>query len=52
VTYGHSMVVNPWGKVIAEAGTSPDVLCADLDLDEVARFRSAIPSLRHDRNFL
>lgn len=47
VTYGHSVVVNPWGRVIAQAGTSPEILYADLDLDEVTRFRSAIPSLKH-----
>lgn len=49
-TYGHSMVINPWGKVIAEAGNEPTILYADIDQKEIANFRSAIPSLRHDRD--
>lgn len=49
-TYGHSMVINPWGKVIAEAGNDPTILYADIDKQEIANFRSAIPSLRHDRD--
>lgn len=50
-TYGHSMVINPWGKVIAEAGNAPTILYADIDLSEVSKFRASIPSLRHDRHF-
>lgn len=48
-TYGHSMVIDPWGKVIAEAGVEPTILYADINKQEIARFRQAIPSLRHDR---
>lgn len=51
-TYGHSMVVDPWGKVIAEAGVEPTILYAEIDKQEIARFRQAIPSLRHDRPIL
>ena len=40
---GHSMVVDPWGKVIAEAGEGECLLAADIDLDEVDRVRSTIP---------
>ncbi len=47
-TYGHSMVIDPWGRIIAEAGSDPTILYADIDLSEVQRFRQAIPSLRHD----
>ena len=50
-TYGHSLVVNPWGEVIAEAGTEPEVLIAELALDECALARARIPSLQHDREF-
>lgn len=50
-TYGHSLVVAPWGEVIAEAGTEPGLLLADLDLAEVAKARQRIPSLTHDRDF-
>lgn len=51
-TYGHSMVINPWGKVIAEAGVEPTILYADMDTKEIAAFRAAIPSLRHDREII
>jgi predicted amidohydrolase len=50
-TFGHSMIVGPWGEVLAEAGVDPGVIVADLDLDEIAQVRSRLPSLRHDRPF-
>lgn len=50
-TYGHSLVVDPWGRVIAEGGTDPGVLFAELDLKEVEAARRRIPSLRHGRRF-
>lgn len=50
-TFGHSMIVSPWGEVIAELqGDEPGILLADLDLQEVAAARQRIPSLMHDRN--
>jgi predicted amidohydrolase len=48
-TYGHSMIVSPWGDVVAEAGEDPQVLLADIDLDLCAEARARIPSLRHAR---
>ena len=51
-TYGHSLVVAPWGEVISDAGTAPGVSFADIDLIAVAQARARIPSLRHDREFL
>lgn len=50
-TYGHSLAVAPWGEVLADAGTEPGVTLVDIDLAEVARARSRIPSLGHDRGF-
>jgi predicted amidohydrolase len=50
-TYGHSLVVSPWGDVIAEAGTEVGVVVADVNPDEVQKARARIPSLRHDRPF-
>jgi predicted amidohydrolase len=50
-TYGHSLVVSPWGEVIAEAGTQVGVVVADIDPAEVAKARRRVPSLRHDRPF-
>jgi predicted amidohydrolase len=50
-TYGHSLIVSPWGEVLAEAGVEPQVLTADIDLDEVKLARQRIPALGHDRAF-
>jgi predicted amidohydrolase len=51
-TYGHSLVVAPWGEVIAEAdGSTPGVTFAEIDLSLVAEARGRVPSLAHDRAF-
>ncbi len=50
-TFGHSLVVDPWGAVIADAGTEVGVVTARLDLTAIGRARSAVPALRHDRHF-
>jgi predicted amidohydrolase len=50
-TYGHSLVVDPWGRIIAEGGTEPGIIMAEIDLAEVAKARSRIPSLQHGRRF-
>lgn len=50
-TYGHSMAVAPWGEVLAQAGTEPEVLFVDLSRDAVDKARSRVPSLTHDRDF-
>ncbi|MCH2187249.1 carbon-nitrogen hydrolase family protein [Myxococcota bacterium] len=48
-SFGHSMIIDPWGRILAEAGDSPTVIDADCDLAEAERIRSAIPALRHRR---
>ncbi|PTQ13226.1 amidohydrolase [Sphingomonas oleivorans] len=48
-SYGHSLIIDPWGRVIADAGEEPGLIAATLDLEEVDRFRAAIPSLSSDR---
>jgi predicted amidohydrolase len=50
-TYGHSLVVDPWGRIIAEGGTEPGIIMAEIDLAEVAKARARIPSLQHGRRF-
>jgi predicted amidohydrolase len=51
-TWGRSMIVGPWGEVIARLDhDEPGVLFAALDLDAVARARGAVPQLTHDRDF-
>lgn len=51
-TYGHSLVVDPWGRVIADGGMDVGIVYADIDLDEVQKVRSRLPSLEHDREFV
>lgn len=50
-TYGHSMVISPWGDVLLDAGTEPGVHCIDIDLAQVDAARRKVPSLTHDRSF-
>jgi predicted amidohydrolase len=51
-TWGHSMVVSPWGEILAAVDhDEPAVVRASLDLEAVARARASIPSLTHDRAF-
>ena len=48
-TYGHTMVVDPWGRVIAEMGEDVGLVIADIDPAKVVEARSAVPALTHDR---
>jgi predicted amidohydrolase len=50
-TYGHSMVVDPTGQIVASAGEEPTVICAEIDVALVTKARQRIPSLTHDRPF-
>ena len=50
-TYGHSLVVDPWGRILAEGGTEPGVVMAQIDPSEIVAARSRIPSLHHGRRF-
>lgn len=50
-TFGHSLVVAPSGRIIAEAGVEPGVILADLQLADADRARAAIPALAHDRPY-
>ena len=49
--YGHSLIVAPWGEVLADGGGDEGVIAAELDLARVAEARRMIPALRHDRVF-
>jgi hypothetical protein len=50
-TYGHSLIVDPWGTVLAEAGVEPGVIIAKIDPARVATARKTVPSLQHGRRF-
>ena len=51
LTYGHSLIISPWGEVLADAGEAPGFIIADVDLEQVHKARSMVPALRHDREF-
>ncbi len=52
-TYGHSMIISPWGKILAEApAEGASVIMAELDLDELAEIRQRMPCLKHRRALL
>lgn len=50
-SYGHSLIVDPWGEILADGGSEPGVIYADIDLDQVQKVRSHIPSLKNERPF-
>lgn len=49
--FGHSLIVDPWGNVLADGGEAESVATAEIDLGQVATCREMIPALRHDRRF-
>ena len=50
-TFGHSLIVDPWGRILAEGGTEPGVILAAIDPAKVTAARAKIPSLEHGRRF-
>ncbi|MGH1419348.1 MAG: carbon-nitrogen hydrolase family protein [Hyphomicrobiaceae bacterium] len=50
-TFGHSLVVSPWGEILTDGGTSQGVVVADIDVGRVTDVRRQIPALNHDRTF-
>ncbi|MEA2951951.1 MAG: deaminated glutathione amidase [Alphaproteobacteria bacterium] len=50
-TFGHSLIVDPWGCILAEGGTEPGIVLAKIDPTEISTARGRIPSLQHGRRF-
>ena len=50
-TFGHSLVVSPWGEVLLDAGTSAGVYAFDIEIDNVAKARQKVPSMLNARSF-
>jgi deaminated glutathione amidase len=48
-TYGHSLIVDPWGEVLADAGEGVGFITAEIDPARIAEVRRMVPALRHDR---
>ena len=51
-TFGHSLIIDPWGVVLADGGVEEGVVMSDIDLDMVSQVRARIPALEHDREFI
>jgi predicted amidohydrolase len=49
--FGHSLIVDPWGEVLADGGDAEGIILAEIDLSRVRSARAKIPALSHDRNF-
>jgi predicted amidohydrolase len=50
-SWGHSLIVDPWGEILADGGAEPGIVYADIDLSKVDKARNMIPALKHDRAF-
>jgi predicted amidohydrolase len=50
-SYGHSLIVDPWGEVLADAGEDVGVVSARIEVARIAEVRNMVPSLQHDRRF-
>src|SRR5690606_2313842 len=50
-TYGHSVIIDPWGEVLADGGEEPGFIVADIDPARVEEVRQMVPSLQHDRSY-
>ncbi len=48
-TWGHSLIVGPWGEILADGGQAPGIVMADLNMKDVQKVRALIPALKHDR---
>ena len=50
-SYGHSLIINPWGKIIKDGGQKRGIITATIDINLVKKYRQQLPSLKHDKNF-
>lgn len=50
-TFGHSLIISPWGEVLADGGDTPGIIITDIDIEAVENARNAVPSLKHDKGY-
>lgn len=50
-SWGHSLIIDPWGEILADGGPEPGVIYADIDLSRVKKARERIPALNNERAF-
>lgn len=48
-TYGHSLIIDPWGQILADAGTEPGLISVRIDLQDVVALRRNMPLAAHNR---
>ena len=51
-SYGHSLIINPWGEIIKDAGKNRGIITASIDISLVHQYRKQLPSLKHDQKFI
>jgi predicted amidohydrolase len=51
-SWGHSLIIDPWGEILADGGPEPGVIYADIDLTRVKKARDRIPALNNERAFI
>ncbi|HOO82543.1 MAG TPA: nitrilase-related carbon-nitrogen hydrolase, partial [Alphaproteobacteria bacterium] len=50
-TWGHSMIISPWGEILSAMEREIGIITAEIDLNEVEKARASIPALQHDRDY-
>ncbi|MBX2833262.1 MAG: carbon-nitrogen hydrolase family protein [Rhodospirillales bacterium] len=50
-TFGHSLIIDPWGEILADGGTDPGFITAEIDLERVDEVRRMVPSLHNDQTY-
>jgi predicted amidohydrolase len=50
-TFGHSLIVAPWGEILVDGGEEPGIVVAEIDPAKIAEARQMVPALKHDRPF-
>jgi len=52
VAYGHSLICDPWGEILAKAGEGEEIICAEINLERLEKIRRELPLLKHRRTDL
>jgi predicted amidohydrolase len=51
-SYGHSLIINPWGEIIKDGGENRGLITTSIDVSTVEKYRNQLPSLQHDKKFI
>ena len=51
-SYGHSLIINPWGEIIKDGGENRGLITTSIDVSIVEKYRNQLPSLQHDKKFI